>query len=185
MTQAKGILPRAAEQCRIIQFSSFVTSKPPETGGALADWRQKRAAKHEAKLLELTTSPENLSETCKNSRMRLSRRDAWSAARRLTDYWRARMDWHTALSLAQQYDVAEAKTYAKSENEQHFVLVGLWRTALVSQMLTPAPDAAAVAWKRAQFRRGEHRYSEVKPELLERSIDSDVRWLNDHPTRRT
>jgi hypothetical protein len=49
--------------------------------------------------------------------LRLSRRDAWSAARHLTNYWHARMDWHSALSTAQQYDVADANLYPKCKDD--------------------------------------------------------------------
>jgi hypothetical protein len=52
-----------------------------------------------------------LTDTCRNQRLRLSRRDAWWVARRSTDYWRARLDWHTALGLAQEYNVADANSY--------------------------------------------------------------------------
>ena len=167
-------------QCSIIQFSSFIKPKPP----AKDDYLEKRRAKNKAKLLELTTSPEALSGTCKNSRLRTSRRDAWWAANRLTRYWRARLDWHSDLSLAQQYDIAESRTYAKCEHQEHHALVDQWRAALVRQMLTPAPDTAAVAWKRATFRGGQHAYTTVKPKLIEQSIADDVKWLSDHPTRK-
>jgi hypothetical protein len=104
----------------------------------------------------------------------------------LTDYWRARLDWHSALSWAQTHGVADANSYPKcEEGKQRFALVHLWRDALVKQMLTPAPDLAAVAWKRAQLRAGNYRYSRVKPERLQRAIDPDVEWLEAHPTRKS
>ena len=129
-----------------------------------------------------------LMDTCRNQRLRLSRRDAWWAARRLTDYWRARMDWHFALSIAQQYDVADANSYPNCKDDygnNHLSLVDLWRTALVKQMLTPAPDVAAVLWKRTQLRAGQHRYTDVRPERLERAIEADVEWLKAHPSRKS
>jgi hypothetical protein len=151
----------------------------------LARFREERAAKREAKLLELTMAPEKLSETGRNHRLRLSRLDAWWAARRLTDYWRARLDWHSALSTAQSYNVADANSYLKCDGENRFVLVDLWRGALVEQMLTPAPDVGAVNWKRAQLSRGEHRFTTVKPERLQRAINADAQWLEDHPSRKS
>lgn len=93
-----------------------------------------------------------LTETAKNHRMRLSRRDAWWAAGRLTEYRRARLKWSQALSLAQQYDVADSKSFPECDDtlENRLQLVDLWRSALVAQVLMPAPDNAAVAWKRVQ-----------------------------------
>jgi hypothetical protein len=38
----------------------------------------------------------------------------------------------------------------------------------MKQMLTPAPDVAAISWKRAQLRAENYRYSNVKPERLQR-----------------
>jgi hypothetical protein len=56
---------------------------------------------------------------------------------------------------------------------------------LVKQMLTPAPDVGAVNWKRTQLRGGQHRYTTVKPERLQRAIDADVEWLKAHPSRKS
>jgi hypothetical protein len=68
------------------------------------------------------------SETCRNHRLRQSRRKAWWAAHHLTLYWRASMDWHSALSIAQSYNVADANSYPKSDDcENRHVLVDLWR----------------------------------------------------------
>jgi hypothetical protein len=108
----------------------------------------------------------------------------WTAAEHLTDYWRARLKWNSALSCAQSHDVADANSFPKCDDSR-FELVDLWRTALVSQMLTPAPDAAAVAWKRAQLRAENFRYADVKPEELQRAIDADAEWLEAHPSRKS
>jgi hypothetical protein len=55
----------------------------------------------------------------------------------------------------------------------------------VKQLLTPAPDIGAVTWKRAQLRAENYRYSDVKPERIERAIADDVAFLAAHPTRRS
>jgi hypothetical protein len=47
----------------------------------------------------------------------------------------------------------------------------------LQQMLTPAPDVAAVLWKRAKLRAEEWRHTDVKPERLQRAIDADVDGL--------
>jgi hypothetical protein len=157
-----------------------------ETHGSLEDYRTARIAKRDARLLELKTAPETLTATCRNQRLRLSRRDAWWAARYLTAHWRARLDWHSALSHAQRHGIADANSYPKcDEGKDRFALVDLWRAALMKQMLTPAPDVAAIAWKRAQFRAENYRYTDVKLERLQRAIDADVEWLEAHPTRKS
>lgn len=109
--------------------------------------------RREARLLELKVSPERLSPTCRNQRMRLVRRDEWNKARRETEYWLAAAEWANALQIAQMYDVADAKSFAKAEHARYFALVDLWRVALCHQMLVPAPDALAVTWEKAQLRR--------------------------------
>jgi hypothetical protein len=174
--------------CEIIEFSSFAAARTAEKAtkaGRARSHRQARADKRAAKLLEVTTAPENFSETCRNHRMRQSRRDAWWAADRLTDYWRARFKWQYALEVAQQYGVADSASLPSAKDENRFGLVDRWRDAIVQQILTPAPDQGHVNWKRAQLRSGEHAYTKVKPERLQQAIDADVEWLAAHPSRKS
>jgi hypothetical protein len=189
MTIKRPMLPpRADEHCQIIQFSAARPSAKrldkinASPGAIVASLPQKtpRDARREAHQLMPPAT-----ETCRNHRLRLARRDAWWAARRLTEYWRARLDWNSALGLAQQYNIADANSYPRSEHSDHYELVGVWRTALVKQMLTPAPDVAAVAWKRTQLRGGQYRYTDVKPERLQCAIDADVEWLEAHPSKKS
>ena len=65
------------------------------------------------------------------------------------------------------------------------VLVGKYHAALMAKLLTPAPTAADIAWKRAAFKAGQHVYTDVKPERIERAIADDVEFLKAHPTRRS
>jgi len=64
------------------------------------------------------------------------------------------------------------------------LLIDQWRAGLSKQMLTPAPDVTAVMWKRTQMRK-EHRFTDVKPERLQRAIDANVEWLKAHPSRKS
>jgi len=77
----------------------------------------------------------------------------------------------------------DSHQFPSADGEDRFALVDLWRAALVQQMLTPAPDVAAVLWKRAKLRAEGWRHTDVKPERLQRAIDADVEWLEAHPTR--
>lgn len=197
MIEADSVLstPRtdSSPNTNVVQFAAFAAAAKlakeeaaPE-GGAMARYRAERKAKRDAKLAELTTAPDTLTETCKNHRLRQSRRDAWWAATRLTDYWRARLKWESALSLAQEYDIADANSFPKCDYSisNRFASVKLWREALVKQMLTPAPDVAAVNWKRTQMKAEQYRHIGVKPERLQRAIDADIEWLEAHPSRKS
>jgi hypothetical protein len=105
----------------------------------------------------------------------------------LTSYWRARLNWQSALSSAQNHDVADAKSFPPRDNSgsSRLVLVGRWRAALVARMLTPAFDVAGVNWKRAQFQAGQYRHTDVKPERPQHAIEADIEWLEAHPTRKS
>jgi len=86
--------------------------------------------------------PPPATETAKNARIRTERRDAWRLACRVSEYWRTRLDWHSALRTAQQYGIADSASFPSAENEGRFGLVDTWREAVVKQLLTPAPDGA-------------------------------------------
>lgn len=128
---------------------------------------------------------EPLTETGRNQRKRQSRRDAWQMAERLTHFRAARMDWESALTSAQMWGVEGASNYSEADVDR-WMLVEQWRNALVSQMLTPAPDQAAINWKRGALRKGQWRYiADVTERQLHAAIDADVAWLAAHPSRKS
>jgi hypothetical protein len=195
MTIERPMFPPRADECAVFDFASFalaakIINAPPEPKevrrARLKAIRDQNATRRAARLAEVTTAPEKLSDTCKNHRLRQSRRDAWREASRLTNFARARMDWRSALSTAQSWDVAGADSYPKSEETgTRLAHVDVWRAALTAQLLTPAPDIAAVNWKRVQLRGGQHRHTDVTPGRIERAIAADVEWLNTHPSRKS
>jgi hypothetical protein len=82
--------------------------------------------------------------------------------------------------------VPEARDHpADPEDRGRQSMVQRWRAALVKQLLTPAPDGASVKWKQAALARGEHCYTGVKPERIERAIADDLAFLAAHPVRRS
>jgi hypothetical protein len=170
--------------CQIIQLSAARPSAehPSEANVASLPEQTPREARRQARQLLPPAT-----ETGRNHRLRLNRRDAWWAARQLTEYWRARLDWQAALSSAQQHNVADANSYPECDDggKDRMLLVDPWRAALVKQMLTPAPNVAASNWKRMQLRAENYLYSSVKPKRLQRAIDADVEWLSAHPTRQS
>jgi hypothetical protein len=129
--------------------------------------------------------PPPATETAKNARIRIERRDAWWLAERVSEYWRTRLDWHSALGTAQQYGIADSTSFPSAENESRFGLVDTWREAVVKQLLTPAPDGAAVTWKRAQLAGRGFSHLPTKAERIERVIAEDLAFLAAHPTRRS
>jgi hypothetical protein len=133
--------------CEIIQFSAAarparkVTYKPVAAegtaigDGVLTPRQLRRAGKPDL--------PPPATETAKNSRIRIARRDVWWRAARLTDYWRVRLDWHSELECAQKWGLADSRSFPPAANESRFDLVDKWREAVAKKLLTPAPDLGA------------------------------------------
>jgi hypothetical protein len=92
--------------CEIIQFSAAVRPARPVSDkqappgvtviGSRVLTRRQRLREGKPEL------PPPATETAKNSRIRIERRDAWWRACRVSEYWRTRLDWHSALGIAQQ-----------------------------------------------------------------------------------
>jgi hypothetical protein len=167
----------ADAHCQIIQFSTAVRVSPK---------------RHKPIAMELEPEPERpardegeLSTTCKNSRLRQARDEAWNRASRTTSYWRARLDWHSELECAQNRGLADSGSFPPAADENRYSLVDTWREAVVKQLLTPAPNVAAVAWKRAKLSGRDFRHLAVKPDRVERAIADDLAFLAAHPVRRS
>jgi hypothetical protein len=121
-------------------------------------------------------------EACKNQRLRDGRRDG--PRQRIAVFIGGRsLIGISALGIAQDCGIADAHRFPPANNESRLSLVDTWRAALVKQLLTPAPDAGAVAWKRTQVRAENYRCTDVKPERIERAIADDVAFLEAHTRR--
>jgi hypothetical protein len=168
------------ETAQIIQFSAIKARKPiarpPSGGDAIYEREELPFVPRERKPL-----PEPQTETCKNQRLRNARKHAWNRACWTTDYWRARLDWESELSCAQRWEIADSASLPSVGDRNS--LVKIWREAVVKQLLTPAPDGAAVAWKRAQLAGRGFSHLPTKAERIERVIADDVAFLAAHPTR--
>jgi hypothetical protein len=195
MTQADSVHSTPpTNTCQIIEFAEFARrymaredAKPAKKVNAMARYRREQAEKHAAKMQQIETAPETMTATGRNAILRHDRWVTWRERRRLTKYWRARLDWDHALEVAQEFDVGDSNTFAKHGYEQaeSAVLVDLWRVALIGQMLTPAPDLRAVEWKRAELRKRHHRFvATVTEAQLQQSIADDVAWLAAHPVKK-
>ena len=103
-----------------------------------------------------------------------------------TRYWRLRIDFQSAVSWAQRMEIPEGRFHPSDPEEcDRMSMVGKYRAALVKQLLTPAWDVNSVKWKQMALARGQHHYTDVKPERIERAIADDLAWLAAHPTRRS
>jgi hypothetical protein len=89
-----------------------------------------------------------------------------------------------AISSVQRHDLPEGNLHPQYEPGQYQALLSKYRAAIMQQLLTPAPTSAEVTWKRTAFKHGDHEYTDVKPERIERAIADDVEFLKTHPTRR-
>jgi hypothetical protein len=136
-------------------------------------------------LLDNRPSAGSLSTTGENQRLRIERREVWRMAEAATDYWRARLNFDGAVSRVQDWGLPEGRFHPAVKPEDHMPMVDRWRAALVKQLLTPAPDGASVKWKQAELARGQHRYSDVKSERIERAIADDLAFLVAHPVRQS
>jgi hypothetical protein len=165
--------------CEIIQFSAArpvraVSNK--RAPGALTPRQQRREGKPEL--------PPPATETAKNSRIRIKRRDAWWLACRATEYWHARLKWGHELDFAQRNGIGDSGSFPPV-SDSPFRAVDMWREAVAKQLLTPAPDLGAITWKRAKLKSSDFPHLPVKKERVERAIDDDVAFLAAHPTRRS
>ena len=176
----------AAVSCEIIQFSAIAgLSKKDRKQIARAAGTSRMSRVEQQEPERLARDEGELSTTCKNSRLRQARDKAWDRARQTTSYWRGRLDWHGELEDAQKRGLADSGSFPPAADENRFSLVDTWREAVVKQLLTPAPNVAAVAWKRAKLSGRDFSYLPVKPDRIERAIADDLAFLAAHPVRRS
>jgi hypothetical protein len=122
---------------------------------------------------------ESLTETAKNAALRKERAERWDRAETATRYWHAKLDYDYICMAASRHGlIPPCPVENRTQNIEN------WRSAQVAQLLTPAPTAAAIAWKRQAFASGQYLYTDVKAEQIERAIELDAAWLAAHPMRR-
>ena len=97
----------------------------------------------------------------------------------------AEVGFVSAVSFAQDAGVPAARDHEPENKENRLSMVHEYRTALVEQLLTPAPDVAAVTWKRLVLDRNDYVIGKyVEKDQVERAIAEDVAFLAAHPVRR-
>jgi hypothetical protein len=164
--------PTLHHTAQIIQFASR-----PKFGKRIASRSRPVAANPQC--------DENVSTTCKNQRIRQQLHVNWRKADALREYWRASFEMVKAISRVQNNNMPEGDLHPQCNPQEHWTILAKYRAAIMQQLLTPASTVAEVTWKRAAFKAGQHRHTDVKPERIERAIADDVEFLRTHPTRRS
>lgn len=135
----------------------------------------------------VSTLPRNepATETGRNFRLRQQRRDEWLRADAVREYWKAARKMDSAIHRVQNHELPEGEMHQPLVPRSWQPIMAKYRAAIMAQLLTPAPTAREIEWKRAAFKAGDHGYTDVKPEMIERAIAADVEFLKAHPTRRS
>jgi hypothetical protein len=122
---AKAAEGQNLPMCQIIQFSKAARASSKRRKRTPRVLTQEQFATRYAALpiemkaeiaarVERARDEGELSTTCKNGRLRLSRCKAWDSARRTAEYWRARLDWHHALNALKAAGRAKATLFRRS-----------------------------------------------------------------------
>jgi hypothetical protein len=125
------------------------------------------------------------SDTAENFRLRQSRYYGWREAAAIMNYWGAAMKMKSAISCVQNYGAPEGDTHEFVTDETHGTMIAKWRQAWARLMLTPAPNAREVNWKREQIKGKKWKYNGLSGERIERAIADDVEFLKAHPVRQS
>lgn len=127
---------------------------------------------------------QSMTPTAKNRRLRDERWKAWRNADRATNYWLARFKFYDAVFTAVEIGLPEARSDSCNlgGGEYRQDSVNGYREAVRKQIFTPAPDIAAVNWKRVHLKQA--LWTGAKREHIEQIIADDVAFLKAHPVRR-
>jgi hypothetical protein len=109
-----------------------------------------------------------------NSMLRQVRWEAWRLAWIKTRYLRAKADWEDAEGTYLKW-FEGVRIHHKQET------VDALRLAIAEQILLPAPDKAALRWKKAAANKP---CLPITAAEVERAIADDEAWLAAHPARR-
>lgn len=100
-----------------------------------------------------------------NFRLRQERYYAWRKAASIMDYWHAAMKMKSATSYVQNYGAPEGDMHEFVTDETHGAMVNKYQLAWCKLMLTPAPNAGEVRWKRTQLYAEKWKYTGLTAEL--------------------
>jgi hypothetical protein len=135
---------------------------------------------------EIQAAETPLTTTAKNQRLRRERWEVWRRADALTEYWLRRLRFMDAIKIADRWGFSDKTLQRQNMSyEARWRVLESYREAKRKQILTPAPDAAAVNWKRARLRDPiELGLIDLTKERVEQVIAADMAFLSTHPARR-
>ena len=168
----------------IIQFSTAARVSPKRGKAIVMAAGISRMSRVEQEELPPRDEGE-LTVTCQNKRLRDTRHEAWREADAIREYWKARLEMESAIELAQRHGLPEGNNHSPHDPNERWTLLANWRQGIAQQLLTPAPDTRAVAWKKAALAGGQHEITDVKTERVERAIAADLAFLAAHPVRQS
>ena len=168
-------MTRTAE---VIQLDAF---RPKAGASPMALRLRERRARRAQRVAD---APADETETRKNFRLRQERHSDWCRADALRAYWKAAREMDSAIHRVQQSELPEGDLHKPLAPGSWAPILAKYRAAIMAQLLTPAPTAREIAWKRAVFKHGDHEHTDIKTERIERAIADDVEFLKAHPTRR-
>ena len=132
---------------------------------------------------EMKAAEMPLTETAKNQRLRRERWEVWRRANAITKYWLRRLEFIDAISIVERLGFSD-KTLQRQDtsHKARWQILESYCEAERKQILTPAPDTAAVNWKRSCM--GRCSQIDLSKEHIEKVIAADMAFLSEHPTRR-
>jgi hypothetical protein len=126
---------------------------------------------------------DGISETLKNRNLREARKPQWSKAEATRKYWRARLEMESAISVAQRRDIPEGLNHAPHNPDERWTILANLRLSIAAQLMTPAPDTRAIAWKKVALEGEQWKWTDLTRERIERAIADDEAFLKTHPMR--
>jgi hypothetical protein len=126
-----------------------------------------------------------LSDTARNRRKRAERKEAWRRAAAAVMFHDEHANFLIALAVAQRYGLAEAMKIPKQSEQSHCAPRERYREAVATLLRLPAPDQAAINWKRSRLRQEPYwGLCDVPHEEVEKAIADDEAFLAAHPIKK-
>ncbi|WP_050626708.1 hypothetical protein [Bradyrhizobium viridifuturi] len=118
-----------------------------------------------------------------NEDLRERRKDAWRRAGAKVRFLRAKLDMNDAAGAAHQ-GLAFAADTPVLDVVDRLALVEDWRRAVLEQLLTPAPTAADLDWKRRRAAAlNPYDWVSATPKQVEKALAEDETFLRSFPAR--
>jgi hypothetical protein len=177
--------PRADEHCQII---SFVDRQKAGRRISIRGGNPLLEGPVETYAVELEPAArvrpqDGISETLKNRHLRDARKPQWDKAEATRKYWHTRLEMDSAIDAAQRHGIPEGTNHPPHIADDRWTLLANWRLSVAAQLMTPAPDTRAIAWKKAALEGEQWKWTDLKKESIERAIADDETFLNTHPVR--